>query len=170
MPNGFEIGSCELAKMRFHISHICLAFLRCVFSNESSKRLQNRMHSHTGCICLTFPHCALTTNKHNLFQCKINLNLYLLIRFVCVWTDQDIFQSFSNHDFCSVTCIFKRVFNSHSKLNIFHIRCKEGNVTNWSCYSRSALGKTFVVSKKRLQRELSKEPKFDGTIFRQLFV
>ena len=32
---------------------ICLLFLHCVFSDESSNHLQ----SHTSCICLTFLHC-----------------------------------------------------------------------------------------------------------------
>ena len=41
-------------------SHIGCIFLHCVFSNVFSKRLHERMQSHTDCICLTSPHCALS--------------------------------------------------------------------------------------------------------------
>ena len=36
-----------------------LAFLHCVFSNVSSKRLHKTKQSHIGWICLTFLHCAV---------------------------------------------------------------------------------------------------------------
>ena len=36
--------------MQSHTACTCLSFLRCAFSNVSSKRLNKRMHSHTGCM------------------------------------------------------------------------------------------------------------------------
>ena len=36
-----------------------LAFLHCMFSDVSSNRLQEKMHSRIGCICLNFLHCAM---------------------------------------------------------------------------------------------------------------
>ena len=46
--------------MQSHTGCICLIFLHCAFSNESSKRLHERMQNHSGCICLTFLHCAFS--------------------------------------------------------------------------------------------------------------
>ena len=40
--------------MHNHTGCICLTFLRCVFSNVSSRRLHKRMQNHTGCIYLIF--------------------------------------------------------------------------------------------------------------------
>ena len=36
--------------MQSHTDGICSSFLRCAFANVSSKRLNKRMHSHTGCM------------------------------------------------------------------------------------------------------------------------
>ena len=43
-----------------HISCICLAFLRCVFSNVLSNCMPVRIQNHIGSICLTFPLCVLS--------------------------------------------------------------------------------------------------------------
>ena len=47
-------------KMHNHTGYNCSVFLHCVFSNVSLNGLHERMHSHIGCICLTFLHCELS--------------------------------------------------------------------------------------------------------------
>ena len=41
-----------------HRGCTCSTFLHCVFSNESSNCLPQRMKTHIGCICLICLHCA----------------------------------------------------------------------------------------------------------------
>ena len=48
-----------------HTGCICWTFLRCVFLNVSSNGLPERMHSHIGCICFTFLHCAFSNVSSN---------------------------------------------------------------------------------------------------------
>ena len=58
-------------------SCICLIFLRCVFSNVSSKCLNRKIYSHADCICMTFLRCisAVSSNQSHwvdicvFFQC-----------------------------------------------------------------------------------------------------
>ena len=52
-------------KMHSHIGCICLTFLHCVFSNVFSKLLHRRMQSHIGCIYLTFLHCVSSNVASN---------------------------------------------------------------------------------------------------------
>ena len=51
--------------MHNHIDCICLSFLHCGFSNDSSMHLDQSMHSHTGCICLSFLHCEFSNVSLN---------------------------------------------------------------------------------------------------------
>ena len=46
--------------MHIHTGCICLTFLHCVSSNESSSCLHKKRHSYTGCICLAFRHCGFS--------------------------------------------------------------------------------------------------------------
>ena len=45
---------CMFEKMLSHAGRIGLTFLHCVFSNESSNRLLQKMQSHTSCTFLVF--------------------------------------------------------------------------------------------------------------------
>ena len=51
--------------MHSHIGCICLTFLHCAFSNVSSNHLPVRMQSHIGCICLSFLHCVFSYVSSN---------------------------------------------------------------------------------------------------------
>ena len=51
--------NCLLEKKQSHTDWICLNFLHCVFSNESSNCMFGKMHSYTNCICSTFLHCCI---------------------------------------------------------------------------------------------------------------
>ena len=44
---------------------ICLTFLHCVISYETSKNLDQSSQTHTGCICLTFPRCVFSNVTSN---------------------------------------------------------------------------------------------------------
>ena len=52
-------------RMHSHIGYICLAFLHCAFSNVSSNCLHQKRHSRIGCICLTFLHCSFSNVASN---------------------------------------------------------------------------------------------------------
>ena len=54
------VFKCLYDKMNSYIDCICLTFLHCAFSNESSTCLYEKMHSYTACICLAFLHCAFS--------------------------------------------------------------------------------------------------------------
>ena len=56
-----EIGSVQAKSHRLHY----FSFFHCGFSNVSSSRLPERMHSHIGCICLAFLHCAFSNVSSN---------------------------------------------------------------------------------------------------------
>ena len=51
----------------------CLIFLHYASSNESSKHLHKRMHSHIGCTCLTFLHCEFLMVDILMFLNQIQL-------------------------------------------------------------------------------------------------
>ena len=51
--------------MHCHIGCTCSTFLHCVFLNESSNCLPERMHNYFGCICLTFLHCVFSNAFSN---------------------------------------------------------------------------------------------------------
>ena len=59
-----NVSSSGLPK-RSHIGCVFMTFLRCVFSNVSSKNLHKRMQSHIGCICWTFCHCVFSNVSSN---------------------------------------------------------------------------------------------------------
>ena len=48
-----------------HIGCICVTFLHCASSNESSDGVHKRMHTHTGCICWSFLHCVFSNVSSN---------------------------------------------------------------------------------------------------------
>ena len=54
------------------IGCICWVFLRCVFSNVSSKRFYNRMHNHIDCICFTFHHCVFSNESSNCLSDRLH--------------------------------------------------------------------------------------------------
>ena len=80
--------------MQNHIGCICLTFLHCVFSNVSSKRLHNMMHSHIGCICLTFLHCAFSNVSSNGLHGKMHSHIGCI--YVISWHCQYFSSGFSH--------------------------------------------------------------------------
>ena len=57
---GFSNVSSNRLSERMHscIGCTCSVFLRCVFSNVSSNGLHEKIYIHTDCICSTFLHCV----------------------------------------------------------------------------------------------------------------
>ena len=51
--------------MQSQTDYNCLIFLHCVFSNDSSNGLPERMHNHIGCIYLTFLHYVFSNVSPN---------------------------------------------------------------------------------------------------------
>ena len=80
-------------KMLSHDGRICLTFLHCVFSNESSNYLYGKMHSHTGYICLTFLHCVFSNESSNRLFEKMHSHTgcNCLIYIHCVFSNEWVF-------------------------------------------------------------------------------
>ena len=94
-------------KMLSHDGRICLTFLHCVFSNESSNYLYGKMHSHTGCICLTFLHCVFSNESSNrLFEkMHIHTDCNCLIYIHCVFSNESSNRLYKKMP-CHKGCIF----------------------------------------------------------------
>ena len=59
----------------------CLTCLHCVFSNESSNYLPDRMQSRIGCICLTFLHCVFSNESSNGLREQMNSHIGYICTF-----------------------------------------------------------------------------------------
>ena len=92
---------CIHEQMQSHTDCICVFFLQCVFSYESSNWLPKWMQSHTDCICLTFPRYSFSNEpskcvhkrKHNYTVCICLISSYFLSLFFR-W-----YQIYSGHHF-----------------------------------------------------------------------
>ena len=60
-----ESSDCLPERMQIHIGCVYLIFLHGVLSYESSNCLPVRMQSHTVCICLIFLHCVFSNVSSN---------------------------------------------------------------------------------------------------------
>ena len=93
-------------KMLSHDGRICLTFLHCVFSNESSNYLYGKMHSHTGYICLTFLHCVFSNESSNRLFEKMHshTDCNCLIYIHCVFSNESSNRLY-NKMYCHPGCI-----------------------------------------------------------------
>ena len=63
-------------RMHSHIGCISLTFRHCVFSNVSSNRLHKRMHNHNGCICMTLLYSLFPDASSNGLLLRIHLKIH----------------------------------------------------------------------------------------------
>ena len=71
----YESSNCLPERMHSYIGCICLPFLRCVFSNVALKRLNKRKQNHIGCICLTFLRCVFFNVSSNYLPEKMHTHI-----------------------------------------------------------------------------------------------
>ena len=84
-----DSSNCLHQQMNSHIGCIYLTFLRCAFLNVSSKRLHKWLHSHIGRICLTFLHCAFSNVSSNCLPEKMqsHIDCICLIFLCCLFSN-----------------------------------------------------------------------------------
>ena len=102
-------------RVQNHIGYICLTFLHCALSKVSSKRLPEKMHSHIDCICSTFHHCAFSNVSSNcLLKKRHNRTGYICLTFLhCVF--KCLFKSSAREDaklHFTPLCVFKCLLES----------------------------------------------------------
>ena len=100
-------------RMKSRIGCIGLAFVRCAFSNDPSKRLHKKMQSHTGCICLAFLHCVFSNVSSNC----LHYGMHNHIGCICLASPQflyhcRIFSSYSLQYFPPSPASFKELSRS----------------------------------------------------------
>ena len=62
---------------QIHTGCICLTFLHCVFSNASSKNLDQHRQINTGYICLTYLHCTFSIMSSNCLPENRHIHIWM---------------------------------------------------------------------------------------------
>ena len=72
-----NVDSKSLDHTQIHTGCICLTFLHCVFSNASSKNLDQHRQINTGCICLTYLHCTFSIMSSNCLPENRHIHIWM---------------------------------------------------------------------------------------------
>ena len=110
--------------MQNHTYCICLAFLHCVFSHDSSNWLPHRMKSHTDCICWTLLHCvfwnAFSNRLHHMMQSCTGCICLIFLR--CMFSN--VASNVSSND------LTEWMLSHTGCMHLFFLPCAVSNVSS----------------------------------------